>query len=98
MKTSSAANEVPCHIADALVFAIAYISRATGDDVREDDDCHALESLMHMVSQCSSSEQRTLLGAARRALVEQESADEPDEEVVQSYRDVVENLESQFEV
>ena len=83
-------------IADALVYATAYLSIATGDDDREHDDCRALESISDMLSRCSEAERDALVAAADRAIAAESRASSPNLTLTNAYRDFLDNLHELF--
>ena len=69
-------------IADAIVYAAAYIScREESDDTGEDDDS-ALEHIMAYLSHATPEEEDALAAAAKRALREEQSLHHPKQEMV----------------
>lgn len=72
-------------IADALVFAAAYISTASGDDERARDDCRALESISDMLSRCTVVERAALMAAAERAIATENATPWPNHVLVGAY-------------
>jgi hypothetical protein len=57
-------------LADALVYAVAYINCRDNADL-EDDDVTALESLAYVIKQATDAELDALSAAAKRALAEE---------------------------
>ena len=82
-------------IADALVFAITYISVAPGDSNRQDDDVRALESVMDMLSHSTVAERNALTDAAERAITA-ETKSFPNSQYIKVYRDFLDNLDALF--
>jgi hypothetical protein len=73
-------------LADAVISAIAYISTASTDDDRADDDVRALESLVVALRQCSAAEREALRAALQRARAEAESSDHAHPDLLDTFR------------
>jgi len=78
-------------IADALVYAVAYINLRKGDDSL-DDDAGGLESIAGILSNASATEQDALAAAAERALAAELTLTEPREEFIRDYRTWMEDI------
>ena len=78
-------------IADALVYAVAYINLRKGDDSL-DDDVGALESIADALSKASAAEQDALAAAAERALAAHLKHGDPREEFIRDYRTWMEDM------
>ena len=83
-------------LADALIYALAYINVAPGNDDRHDDDCRALESIVHTLSGSSIAEQEALADAAMRAIATESAAASPNHLLISTYRDVLDDLRERF--
>ena len=83
-------------LADALTYAIAYLNVATGDDDRHDDDCRALESIVHTLDSCSVAEQQALADAATRAITRESAVASPNNLLVSTYRDILDDFNERF--
>ena len=79
-------------IADAIVYAAAYIScRGESEDTGEDDDS-AIEHIRAYLSHATSKEEDALAAAAERALKEEQSLHDPEPEMIdflQSWMELV---------
>ena len=95
MNSPTAAQPQLDAIAEALVYATAYISIAVGDEDRQRDDCRTLESIADMLSRSTSVERLALVAAAERAIVA-ESAAFLNSPLVDAYRDFLETLNGLF--
>ncbi|MFO0965376.1 MAG: hypothetical protein U0793_07295 [Gemmataceae bacterium] len=75
------------NIADALVYAVAYINCRgdEGDDDLLDDDVGALESIAAFLADSTPAEQDVLAAAAERALIAEKSSARPREKFVRDY-------------
>lgn len=69
-------------IADALVYAVAYIDCRDGED---DDDVGALESIAAFLQETTDAEQDSLAAAAERALAAEKSSTSPREDFVHDF-------------
>ena len=83
-------------IADALVYATAYISIASGDEDRQHDDCRALESISDTLTRCTAAEREALREAAERSIAAESAAPTPNIILVNAYRDFLDNLHELF--
>ena len=82
-------------ITDALVYAAAYISIASGDDDRQHDDCRALESISDILTRCTAAEREALHDASERAIAEASTAP-PNIVLANAYRDFLGTLHELF--
>ena len=73
-------------LADAVISAITYISTASADDDRADDDVRALESLAVTLRQCSAAERDSLRAALQRARAEAESSAHAHPDLLHTFR------------
>ena len=78
-------------LADAFVFATAYLSAAPADDEREDADCSALESIGAILSHASPPERQALREATERAISQESASSTPREEWLAAYQAIVES-------
>jgi deoxycytidylate deaminase len=69
-------------LADALIYAIAYLNVAHGEDDRQDDDCRALESIMATLTQCAIAEQQALVAAVNRAIAVENAVEYPNHQLL----------------
>lgn len=83
-------------IADALVFAVAYINGRTGEDPESEDDderdVNAMESIAAFLRAATPAEEGALAAAAERALTEERSAPRPRPELLHVYEHWMENM------
>jgi hypothetical protein len=91
MNESTANQSGGSTLADALIYAIAYLNVAPGDDDRHDDDCRALEWVYCAIDRCSLAEQRALTDAAKRAMAMESSP-----LLVATYDDILADLNERF--
>ena len=73
-------------LADAVISAISYISTASADDDRADDDVRALESLAVSLRQCSAGERDALRAALQRARAEAASSAHTHPDLLDTFR------------
>jgi len=72
-------------IADALVYAVAFINCRPTDGLESDYDCGALESIAAMLDNRNPGGEDALAAAAERALEAERSAGSPRPEFLQLY-------------
>jgi hypothetical protein len=73
-------------IADALVYAVSYINcRDAEDDDLADDDIDAMEAITAYLSDATSAEQDALATAAKKALQEELSLNDPRQELIDDF-------------
>jgi hypothetical protein len=77
-------------IADALVYAVTFISIRADSDA--DDDVGALESIAGALATSTAEEKEALAAAANRALAAELEMPNPREEFVQDYSSWMQNL------
>jgi len=83
-------------IADALVFAAAYIGTAPANDDREDVDCAALEGIGAILTSASAQERQLLRDAAERAITEESASLAPRQDLLAAYRAFIESYLDEF--
>lgn len=83
-------------LADALIYALAYLNVAHGDDDRQDDDCRAFESVIDTLTRSSAAEQQALVDAAARAIAAESSAEPQNHLLISTYRDILDDLQERF--
>lgn len=79
-------------LADAIVYAVTYINSREADDEGLDDDVAALESIAGILANATKKEIDALAAAAKRALVDEKSADFPNEEMIEVLSTWMEDL------
>lgn len=83
-------------LADALIYALAYLNIAPGDDDRQDNDCRAMESMIDMLERSSEAEQQALVSAAVRAIARESAIEPPNHLLISAYRDILDDLHDRF--
>ena len=83
-------------LADALIYALAYLNVAPGNDDRQDDDCRAMESIIDTLSRSSVPEQQALVDAATRAISAESAAEPPNYLLISTYGDILDDLHEHF--
>ncbi len=78
-------------LADALVYAVAYINRRDNAEF-EDDDATALESIAYVVRHASDAELDALSAAAKRALAEESASPHRRDDWVKDYGTWMEDM------
>ena len=79
-------------IADAIVYAVAYINAREGDDDTLDDDVGALESIAGYLSDATPDELTALADASRRAVESELSQAAPRPEFVEGLESWMEDM------
>ncbi|MEO1615026.1 MAG: hypothetical protein AAFV88_04200 [Planctomycetota bacterium] len=79
-------------LADAIVYGVTYINSREADDEGLDDDVAALESIAGILANATKKEIDALAAAAKRALVDEKSADFPNEEMIEVLSTWMEDL------
>jgi hypothetical protein len=79
------------NLADALIYAIAYLSIPSENYDKNDDDCKALESVYCAIDRCSPAERRALTDAAKRGMATESSS-----LLVAAYNDILVDLNERF--
>ena len=79
------------NLADALIYAIAYLSVPSENYDQDDDDCKALESVYCAIDRCSPAERHALTEAAKRGM-----ATESSPLLVAAYNDILVDLNERF--
>ncbi|GEP43339.1 hypothetical protein [Brevifollis gellanilyticus] len=78
------------NLADALVYAVAYINLAPGDD-----DCGALESIMGFLHGATRDELQAVREALERAVKAEEASGSPRLDVLNAYNELRDSLQSE---
>ena len=91
MNESTANQPEGSGLADALIYAIAYLSIPSENYDQDDDDCKALESIYCAIDRCSPAERRALTDAAKRGM-----ATESSPRLIATYNDILVDLNERF--
>ena len=85
-------------LAEALSYSVAFLaSVGRNDEDDADDDCNALESITAIVRQATQPELEAIRAASEFAIADLLKAETPDHELIQGYRDCIENFCNQTE-
>ena len=79
-------------LADAVVYAAAYINLRDSEDDDGRNDVKALESMAHSIRQASDAELNALAAAAKRAFADELAAPTPRDSWVQCYSTWMEDM------
>lgn len=85
-------------LAEALSFSVAYLASANrNDDDASDHDCDALGSITAIVRQATTQELEAIRIASESAISDLLKSQTPNNELIQGYRDCIENFCTQTE-
>lgn len=80
-------------LAEALSYSVAYLASTNrNDDDASDNDCDALESITAIVREATPPELEAIRVASESAIAELLKSDRPSHELIQGYRDCIENF------
>lgn len=79
-------------IADAIVFAVTYLSISSVSDDRADNDCNALESITAYLREATPAERHALHEAVQRAIAAETASKTPRPDVLDAYSDFIDNF------
>jgi hypothetical protein len=85
-------------LAEALSYSVAFLASVVrDDDDAADDDCDALESITAIVRGATAPELEAIRAASESAIADLLKAETPNHELIQGYRDCIENFCNQTE-